>query len=80
MTATPRKTGIERARLALLGAAAVLLCAGQSLADDVPLADAVADAEGGPEPLRLLGAEVFPGQAERLNWAATELFEGVSVS
>jgi len=45
-----------------------------------PLADAVTDAHGKAEPLRLLGAEVPPGTAQRLSWSATELFEGVPVS
>lgn len=47
---------------------------------DVPLADAVTTAAGNAEPLRILGAEVAPGYSARLNWAATELFEGVPVS
>ncbi|MDX1509352.1 MAG: succinylglutamate desuccinylase/aspartoacylase family protein, partial [Woeseiaceae bacterium] len=34
----------------------------------------------GPVPMRLLGAEVYPGTSQRLSWAATELFEGVPVS
>ena len=47
---------------------------------DVPLADAVTTAEGQAEPLLLLGEEIPPGSAQRLAWAATELFEGVPVS
>ena len=47
---------------------------------EVPLADAVETADGGPEPLMLLGAEVAAGTAQRLSWTATELFEGVPVS
>ncbi|MDX1516424.1 MAG: succinylglutamate desuccinylase/aspartoacylase family protein [Woeseiaceae bacterium] len=47
---------------------------------DVPLAKAVTSAEGRAQPLRLLGAEVPPGNTVRLDWAATELFEGVPVS
>lgn len=47
---------------------------------DVPLADAVDTAEGNAEPLYLLGSTVRPGTTARLNWAATELFEGVPVS
>ena len=47
---------------------------------DVPLADAVTTAEGQAEPLLLLGQEIQPGTAQRLAWAATELFEGVPVS
>ena len=34
----------------------------------------------GPQPMRLLDAEVYPGTSQRLSWAATELFEGVPVS
>ena len=44
---------------------------------DVPLAEAVTSAEGQAEPLRLLGAEIAPGDSMRLSWSATELFEGV---
>jgi len=47
---------------------------------DVPLAEAVTAAEGLAEPLRLLGAEIPPGESVRLSWSATELFEGVPVS
>ena len=47
---------------------------------DVPLADAVTEAEGLAEPLQLLSTEIQPGSAERLSWSATELFEGVPVS
>lgn len=47
---------------------------------DVPLADAVTTAEGQAESLLLLGEEIPPGSAQRLAWAATELFEGVPVS
>ena len=47
---------------------------------DVPLAEAVDTAEGNAEPLYLLGSTVRPGTTARLNWAATELFEGVPVS
>ena len=47
---------------------------------DVPLADAVTTAEGQAEALLLLGQEIEPGTAQRLAWAATELFEGVPVS
>ena len=47
---------------------------------DVPLADAVETADGGPEPLKLLGEEVAAGTSRRLDWMATELFEGVPVS
>ena len=46
----------------------------------VPLADAVTTADGLAAPLELLGTEVAPGSAARLNWSATELFEGVPVS
>jgi len=46
----------------------------------VPLADAVVTAEGQAAPLLLLDAEIMPGTAHRLSWAATELFEGVPVS
>lgn len=45
-----------------------------------PLADAVTDAEGYAEPLKILGGEVYPGTSQRLSWSATELFEGVPVS
>ncbi len=45
-----------------------------------PLADAVTDADGRAEPLKILGAEVGPGTSQRLSWSATELFEGVPVS
>ncbi len=45
-----------------------------------PLADAVTDAEGKAEPLKLLGTEIAPGTSQRLSWSATELFEGVPVS
>jgi predicted deacylase len=47
---------------------------------EVPLADAVETADGRPEPLLLLGAEVAAGTSQRLSWTATELFEGVPVS
>ncbi len=47
---------------------------------DVPLADAVDTAEGSAAALYLLGSTVQPGTTARLNWAATELFEGVPVS
>lgn len=47
---------------------------------DVPLAEAVDTAEGKAEPLYLLGTTVQPGTTARLNWAATELFDGVPVS
>ena len=46
----------------------------------IPLADAVAAADGIAEPLDLLGATVPPGMARRISWSATELFEGVPVS
>ena len=46
----------------------------------IPLADAVTAASGAASPLRILGAEVDPGTAQRLSWSATELFEGVPVS
>lgn len=49
--------------------------------DDVPLADAVTEAETDEaEALWLLGEKVEPGTSARLNWSATELFEGVPVS
>ncbi len=48
---------------------------------DVALADAVsAEEEEEAEPIWLLGEQVMPGTAARLNWSATELFEGVPVS
>ena len=46
----------------------------------IPLADAVAAADGLAGPLQLLGTTVLPGTAQRLSWSATELFEGVPVS
>lgn len=46
----------------------------------VPLADAVTTVYGLETTLRLLGAEIPPGESRRLSWAATELFEGVPVS
>jgi len=46
----------------------------------IPLADAVAAADGLAKPLELLGSAVLPGTARRLSWSATELFEGVPVS
>ncbi len=46
----------------------------------VPLQDAVDVAPPGPQPLHMLGEEVQPGTSRRLNWIATELFEGVPVS
>ena len=46
----------------------------------VPLAEAVTTAEGQAEPLVLLDQEILPGNAHRLSWDATELFEGVPVS
>ncbi len=49
-------------------------------ASDVPLADAVTNAEGLAAPLFLLGEEIPPASAQRLAWSATELFEGVPVS
>lgn len=49
--------------------------------EDVPLADAVTEAETDEaEALWLLGEKVEPGTSARLNWSATELFEGVPVS
>jgi len=45
-----------------------------------PLADAVTDAEGLAEPLKILDTEIAPGTSQRLSWSATELFEGVPVS
>jgi predicted deacylase len=45
-----------------------------------PLADAVSDAHGQAKPLHLLGVDVEPGTSQRLEWSATELFEGVPVS
>lgn len=48
--------------------------------DSVPLADAVAAADGLAAPLQLLGTEVPPSSTRRLSWSATELFEGVPVS
>jgi hypothetical protein len=46
----------------------------------VPLKDAVDVAPPGPQPLHMLGEEVQPGTSRRLDWVATELFEGVPVS
>ena len=46
----------------------------------VPLADAVTAADGSAEVLRILGAEIPPGDTQRLSWSATELFEGVPVA
>jgi len=46
----------------------------------IPLADAVAAADGLAEPLEILGQMILPGSARRLSWSATELFEGVPVS
>ncbi len=46
----------------------------------VPLKDAVDVAPPGPQPLHMLGEEVQPGTSRRLNWVATELFEGVPVA
>lgn len=46
----------------------------------VPLKDAVDVAPAGPQPLNMLGEEVLPGTSRRLNWVATELFEGVPVA
>ena len=46
----------------------------------VPLADAVATADGLAQPLEILGNEVAPGTKQRLSWSATKLFEGVPVS
>ncbi len=46
----------------------------------VPLADAVTTAAGAAAPIELLGARVEPGSSARLDWSATELFEGVPVS
>tara|TARA_R110002049_G_scaffold9444_12_gene48074 strand:- start:153 stop:1553 length:1401 start_codon:yes stop_codon:yes gene_type:complete len=48
--------------------------------DSVPLAEAVIVAEGKQASLHVLGTDVKPGTSARLNWAATELFEGVPVS
>jgi len=45
-----------------------------------PLADAVTDAQGLAEPLKILDTEIAPGTSQRLSWSATELFEGVPVS
>jgi predicted deacylase len=45
-----------------------------------PLADAVIDAQGGAQTIRLLDTDIEPGTSLRLSWSATELFEGVPVS
>lgn len=49
---------------------------------DVPLADAVTEAEenDAARNLKLLGGEVPSGTYQRLAWSATELFEGIPVS
>ncbi|HEX7060943.1 MAG TPA: succinylglutamate desuccinylase/aspartoacylase family protein [Woeseiaceae bacterium] len=48
---------------------------------EVPLAEAVAQAEERlAKPLHLLHGEVPPGTAQRLSWSATELFEGVPIA
>lgn len=46
----------------------------------VPLADAVTTADGIAGSLTILGAEIPPATSQRLDWAATELFEGVPIS
>ena len=74
-------TGEEDARSSETSAAAEeLVDAVPAHEHDVPLADAVLTAEGKAEPLLLLDTEILPGTAQRLAWAATELFEGVPVS
>ena len=74
-------TGAEDARSSETSAAAEeLVDAVPAHEHDVPLADAVLTAEGKAEPLLLLDTEILPGTAQRLAWAATELFEGVPVS
>ena len=74
-------TGDEDARSSETSAAAEDLVEPVAAhAHDVPLADAVTTAEGQAETLMLLGTELEPGTAQRLSWAATELFEGVPVS
>ncbi len=48
---------------------------------EVPLAEAVAQAEERlAKPLHLLHGQVPPGTAQRLSWSATELFEGVPIA
>ncbi len=47
---------------------------------EVPLAEAVDAAEGAARAVEILGETIKPGTSARLSWAATELFEGVSVS
>jgi hypothetical protein len=50
-------------------------------ASEVPLAEAVAQAEERKaKPLQLLHGEVPPGTYQRLPWSATELFEGVPIT
>jgi len=74
-------TGEEDARSSETSAAAEeLVDAVPAHAHDVPLADAVMTADGQAVPLLLLDTEIPPGSAQRLSWAATELFEGVPVS
>jgi uncharacterized protein len=50
-------------------------------ASEVPLSEAVAQAEERQaKPLKLLHGSVPPGTYQRLSWSATELFEGVPIA
>jgi len=61
-------------------AAAELIDPGPTREYAGPIANAVDDATGKAEPLRILCADITPGTSQRLSWSATELFEGVPVS
>ena len=84
MTAFLRKLDLERAWIVLiLGLAPAWSQAGEVPDGMVHMPEAPVAAPiavEGPPPMRLLGAEVYPGTSQRLSWAATELFEGVPVS
>ena len=84
MTVFLRKLDLERAWIVLILWLAPVCTFGEELPDGmvhVPESPVAAPVVvEGPVPMRLLGAEVYPGTSQRLSWAATELFEGVPVS
>ncbi|HLT89649.1 MAG TPA: succinylglutamate desuccinylase/aspartoacylase family protein [Woeseiaceae bacterium] len=77
----PAVAGPQRLTAVELGLAIDLVEGPTGALPEVPLAEAVAQAEERKaKPLKLLHGEVPPGTAQRLSWSATELFEGVPVS
>lgn len=66
---------------AALGIAIDPLAGPTGQSPDVPLSEAVAQAEERKaKPLHILHGEVPPGTYQRLSWSATELFEGVPIA